>query len=280
MNDSGYIRIYRQIRSWEWFQDANTLLLYLYILLSVNYTDGSFKGEPVKRGQMVTSLPSLSTGTGLSIRQVRTALEHLKTTGEVTDEISPRGRVITVLKYDDYQIATDNLTGKRQANDTQLDRQTTDNLTGERQQYNNNNKNIRKEEEKKEKKNKVTASGGDERFDLFWATYPRREAKQDARKAFDKLAPDDALMAKILDAIRKQSQSQQWQENGGRFIPYPATWLNSRRWEDDVQPAKPAPSYPQKMAATYGYSQRDYSQHNQDEGLAMMMAMMQREDDV
>jgi hypothetical protein len=69
-------------------------------------------------------------------------------------------------------------------------------------------------------------------FERFWEAYPRKQAKPAAAKAFARLRADDALLARILSAIAQQSASEQWQRDGGQFIPMPATWLNGRRWED------------------------------------------------
>lgn len=71
-------------------------------------------------------------------------------------------------------------------------------------------------------------------FDRFWAAYPRKEAKKDARKVWDKLRPDPALVARILDAVERRKRSDDWLREGGRFIPHPSTWLNGRRWEDET----------------------------------------------
>jgi hypothetical protein len=74
------------------------------------------------------------------------------------------------------------------------------------------------------------------RFDEFWALYPHKKAKQDAIKAWGRIKPDEALFSRIMDAVREQLQSEDWRKENGRFIPYPATWLNSGRWEDVVTP--------------------------------------------
>lgn len=79
-------------------------------------------------------------------------------------------------------------------------------------------------------------------FNEFWSAYPRKEAKTDAIKAWNKLAPDTLLQAQILKAIQLQCESPQWQEGGGKYIPYPATWLNGRRWEDEPTQQSKAPS--------------------------------------
>lgn len=127
--NTGFILLYRQITEWEWYQNPNTFRVFLHCLLMANFVDGRFEGKEIKRGQFVTSLPSLSAQTSLSIRQVRVALDHLILTGELTSKAYPKFRVITVVNYDKYQ-----------NNDRQIDIQ----MTGKRQQYNNNNKEIKK----------------------------------------------------------------------------------------------------------------------------------------
>lgn len=74
--------------------------------------------------------------------------------------------------------------------------------------------------------------GDDSRFDRFWAAYPRKDAKKTARRAFDKIDPDEELLNAMLDAVSRQRASPQWQKDDGQYIPMPATWLNGERWKD------------------------------------------------
>ena len=80
-----------------------------------------------------------------------------------------------------------------------------------------------------------------ERFEAFWRYYPaipdgngrgRRPAKDRAVRAWDKLRPDDATIAAMGAALRRQKASRQWQDGVG--IPYASTWLNARRWEEET----------------------------------------------
>lgn len=71
-----------------------------------------------------------------------------------------------------------------------------------------------------------------ELFEKFWNAYPRKVGKGAAEKAFIKYKPDDSLFDRMLSALSAQKRSEQWHKDGGKFIPYPATWLNQRRWED------------------------------------------------
>ncbi len=82
-----------------------------------------------------------------------------------------------------------------------------------------------------------------ELFERFWNTYPRHDAKAPARKAWMRLKPDIQLCRTMAAALERQKQSESWQRDSGRYIPMPATWLNQRRWEDEV-PTQERPEPP------------------------------------
>lgn len=70
-------------------------------------------------------------------------------------------------------------------------------------------------------------------FSDFWGMYPRRVAKKDARKAWEKIPP--IYHNQILVALFEWRRI--WLDrNEIEFIPHPATWLNGERWEDDFPP--------------------------------------------
>jgi hypothetical protein len=70
-------------------------------------------------------------------------------------------------------------------------------------------------------------------FDRFWAIYPRKIGKQAALKSWSRLNPSIELTQGILQAVEYQKTWEQWQKDGGKYIPNPATWLNQGRWEDE-----------------------------------------------
>lgn len=77
------------------------------------------------------------------------------------------------------------------------------------------------------------------RFDAFWSAYPRKVAKEKARESFEKLNPDDGLLAVMVAALKTQSLDPDWQKEKGKFVPHASTWLNGARWMDEVgQPAE------------------------------------------
>lgn len=75
-----------------------------------------------------------------------------------------------------------------------------------------------------------------DRFEGFWRMYPVKKSKQAAIRAWDALHPDDTLLAVMGRALQRQLAGEAWQRGFG--IPYPATWLNNRRWEDEDRPAE------------------------------------------
>lgn len=70
-------------------------------------------------------------------------------------------------------------------------------------------------------------------FDKFWALYPRKSAKGDARKAWQQTSALRPAIEKIIKALHAARASKQWTKDEGEFIPYPATWLRQERWDDE-----------------------------------------------
>ena len=82
---------------------------------------------------------------------------------------------------------------------------------------------------------------GDPMFDRFWKLYPRKVNKQAARRAWDRLKPNLLLCSQMSLALKAQMRSEQWTREGGRYIPYPSSWINGRRWEDEMPDAPQRP---------------------------------------
>ncbi len=101
---------------------------------------------------------------------------------------------------------------------------------------------------------KETADWKPERFEAFWTyyrTYVRNEDRQAAIRAWDKLRPDDALIARIGRALEIQIKSPEWIKGVGR--PYASTYLNNARWEDvEGLPSTPPGSRPPRREV-YGW---------------------------
>lgn len=104
MND-GYIKISRKILGWEWYKDINTFRLFMHLLLKAEWKTTAYKGEEIDRGACVSSLAELSEETKMSVSEVRTALKHLETTGEIVRRPCAKSKksVYKINNYDKYQ---------------------------------------------------------------------------------------------------------------------------------------------------------------------------------
>lgn len=121
MTMSGHIKLDRKILEWEWYSDINTFRLFVHMILKANWKDCNFRGTTVPRGSFVSSIGRLSEETSLTEREIRTAISHLKMTGELTSKSTNRFTVFTIKNYNLYQSGDKQTdiqeTNKRQPND-------------------------------------------------------------------------------------------------------------------------------------------------------------------
>lgn len=89
-----------------------------------------------------------------------------------------------------------------------------------------------------------------ERFENFWKYYPRGENKQAAIRAWDKLKPSSELIDTMAQALKRQVASEGWKQGIG--IPHASTWLNNRRWEDEVKSPAGAQAAPDHVVEEEG----------------------------
>ena len=117
--DNTFIKLSRKIQSWRWYQDANTMRVFIHILLNANVYDHDFENITVKRGQWVTSQKRIAEQLNLSLKNVRTALDHLKSTNEVAIKTTSKYSIITVKNYNQYQKVAHDSAVNRQSIGTQ-----------------------------------------------------------------------------------------------------------------------------------------------------------------
>lgn len=158
--DSEYIKLYRKLVNWEWYTDITTFKLFMHCLIKANWKPGRWRGHQYKRGQFFTSLASLSKETGLSVQQVRTALNKLKSTGELTELLYPKKRLITVVCFDKYQgEQQDNQQDNNNQNNKETNKQVNRQSTGNQQASNNRYKNNKNNKEQKKENGAAPPSG-------------------------------------------------------------------------------------------------------------------------
>lgn len=122
--NGNWIKLFTKFTTWEWYKDQNTKSLFIHCLLKANWKEAKFMGETIPRGSFVTSLDSLGKELGLSVQEIRTALKHLISTGELTSKSTNKYRIITVVNYEMYQQVNKQpnspLTSNQQATNKQL----------------------------------------------------------------------------------------------------------------------------------------------------------------
>lgn len=84
------------------------------------------------------------------------------------------------------------------------------------------------------KQNKELNELQEKQFDKFWQAYPKKVSKKQAQKSWKKINPSLELFEKILKALEMVKQTEQWKKDNGKYVPYPATWLNQERWTDEI----------------------------------------------
>jgi predicted ArsR family transcriptional regulator len=218
---NGYIKLYRSMLEWDWYKDSKAKDLFIHLLLKAAWEDDEWQGVEIRPGQAITTVAQLAEELRLSTRSIRTSLDKLKTTNELSVKTSNRYSLITIVNWAKYQARDD---GEGNQNDKPYVAQ----ATNKRQTKAVSSYHIKNKEYKKEE-----VYG--HLFDRFWNAYPRKIAKQAAQKAFNQVKPEEALLVRMLTALERQKKSTAWTKDDGQFIPHAATWLNGRRWEDETE---------------------------------------------
>jgi hypothetical protein len=107
MNDNGWIKLHRSILKWEWWDEPNTMRLFIYCLLVANHDEQKWRGTTIPRGAFGTTIRRLAMEAGLTVQQTRTALSNLQSTHEITQQSTHDCTIIIVNNYDNYQCSDD-----------------------------------------------------------------------------------------------------------------------------------------------------------------------------
>lgn len=138
----GYVKLYRKFAKWGWYQKSEMVHLFIHFLLLANHEDREWQGQPISRGQFITGRNSLSVDTGISPQTIRTCMGRLKSTNEITIKSTNKFSLISIVKWEDYQVkSTTKLTTKLTNNQPTTNQQLT---------TNKNDKNIKNDKNNKE----------------------------------------------------------------------------------------------------------------------------------
>jgi hypothetical protein len=208
--ENTYIKLYRGLMDWEWYSDSKMVHLFIHLLLKANHSNGCWQGNNILRGQLITGLKSLEKETNISQQSLRTCLNKLIKTKEITIKATNKFSVITILKYDSYQ--SFELSTNKQTNKQTTNKQQTTNI----QSTTNNNVNNNKEKE-------INIS-----FDIFWNLYDKKIDLEKSKDKWVKLTNEERL--KIIDFIPKYKIYQP----DKKFRKNPTTFFNNKTWNDEI----------------------------------------------
>lgn len=191
----GYVLNFRSKLDWQWFKYPATAHLFEYCMLRANYKDAYVGNQLIKRGSFITSLASLSEATGLSVKQVRTSLERLKSSNDLNVIATNKNSLITVVNYEVYQANFENGANKGQTKDKQK--------ANKGQQINKENKvnNVVVSDD-----TPTTTTIFDDDFVRFWKAYQKKGSKKDTYEVWKKHEFDEEEIDLVIFAAKEYSK--------------------------------------------------------------------------
>jgi hypothetical protein len=246
-------------------KDSEYLSVWIYLLTHQAYGEykAMFSGKVItlKEGQLLTSRAKIAKATGVSDSKIKRILNSLKNDQRIDQLTDRQQSLITLTSLDVLN----------QRNDQQIDQRMTNDRPTIKETENEKEKRSKREKDKEKEiyKNIKTDKNislysrqlsGDSRqqegedflskydksdleakkdeieklFNEFWQAYPKKVGKGYAFECFKRIRVSQKLLNTMLEAIEKQKKSDMWKRDKGQYIPNPSTWLNQKRWEDDL----------------------------------------------
>ena len=99
---NGFIKLYRKVLDWGYFEDSHMVHMLVYMLLSSSFKDQKYRGVEIKKGQILTSLGVIHRKTNMSLQTIRTCLKKMERDGIIEQKTTKEWRLITICNYDNY----------------------------------------------------------------------------------------------------------------------------------------------------------------------------------
>ncbi len=221
----GYIRLWRKFLDGGYVKNHGLCAFMVWCLLKANHeenyeTVAGLQRIKLQPGDFVFGRIKAAEETGLSEQAIRTIIAFLKKIKFLTIKSTNKYSIISIINWPLYQAVYE---VNQPANQPTTNQQLT------------TNKNNRTKE-----KNNMSESDFSN-FDVFYKFYPKHEGRQKALEAWNKLRPNQELQQTIMAAVEKQKKQKVGLKSRNEFCPewpMPATWLNQRRWEDEIPEVK------------------------------------------
>lgn len=239
--ERGYVKLWRRTLDSGILQSPTSWQVFGWILLNATRSKRKlivggqvFQLEP---GDYVSSVASLSEALRLSTKQIRTALSLLEKLEILAIKGTNKGSVFSLVNWERYQDegqAEGQAEGKQRANSGQAKGKPLKEQEREKERILINTPLTPQGELVQGKPARVKAEYPAD-FEGFWKLYPRKNGKDAALRAWKTKKREGRLpaLSVLADAIEAAKRTDQWQRDGGQYIPHPATWLNQGRWMDE-----------------------------------------------
>jgi hypothetical protein len=211
--DRGYVKLWRKSLDSGFLQNPQLWAFWCWCLMKATHKPKKVMvGMQIVElgpGQFVFGRKAAAKELKISEQTIRTCVNKLKMFQNLTIKPTSKFSVISIVNWDTYQQETE-----------KANHQTNQQLTINQPSTNH-------KQECKTQKNIYTSN-----FESFWSSYPKKIGKGEAFKAYKNIKEPRPSLKEIISSIQDQSETDQWKDK--RFIPNPATWINGRRWEDEV----------------------------------------------
>jgi hypothetical protein len=226
---TGFTKLFGSIvSSTIWREDDKTRLVWITMLAMAD-----------KLGTVAASIPGLAVFANVKLEECQSALKKLMQPDEFSrtkdyegrriEEVDGGWRILNYVKYRELGMSEERKAYLRAKKRQERQMSTESTEVNKMSTFPSASVSVQENRESERKE--------DIEFAQFWNVYPRKMAKPKAYAAF-LLALKKTDIATILKAVEAHKQTEQWQKEGRKFVPYPATWLNQCRWDDQVEPAQ------------------------------------------
>lgn len=238
MND-GYVKLYRKSIDSRVFRNLGLWQLWTWCLMKASHKEiwvsvSTGRGDTEVRllpGQFIFGRHAAAKELKQKPTSTYKRMMKLQTMQNLTMKSDTHFSIVTICNWDKYQT--------QEYKEEQAKEQASDNQVTTKCQASDTNKNVKNEENVKNKKN-PSSSGADgcgysDSFLAFWKAYPKKIGKGAAWKAWSK-SNGKPPIEQIISSIQSHIQTEQWLKDNGQYIPNPQTYINQRRWDDEVGP--------------------------------------------
>jgi hypothetical protein len=216
----GYVKLWRKSIESGWLSNHKLWAFWCWCLMKASHKEYDLvvgcQTVHLLPGDLIFGRKAASIELRMSEQEIRTAVDSMRKRKNLTIKSTNKFSIISIINWETYQ-----------------DQETIDNQQSN-QPLTNNQPTTNHKQECKELKNKRNIYTDD--FLAFYSAYPKHLAKEEAWKAWKKITPElFPGLSFILSKIEKFKKTDDWKKEDGKYIPHPATWINQKRWTDELK---------------------------------------------